>query len=738
MKILVGNSRLSRTGGTETFTYAVIAELVRLGHDVEYFTFEKGDVSKKIEDLGVKYRSKSHYDLILANHNTIVDALVGYGYIIQTCHGVVPVLEQPSPNANAYVAISEEVQLHLQKLGYKSTVIRNGIDCKRFSPINPIHENLQTVLSLSYSPVANKFIEECCNQIGVEFLQVDKLKDNIWNIEDIINKADLVIGIGRSLYDSIACGRPVISFDYREYSQPIGEGYINSLNIEQYLSCNCSGRVSHRSFSREQFIHELQKYCVADGALLRTFAEEALNIHKTVPQYIKLVKNNHLTFSSIIRSFCVQIGINKILSRVKKIIRIFHELCRSLWNENKILRKLPPKIYTSNNIEIYSGEVIANSIISNGKRYIAKGENIYLVDSKENKLLLSIKEASDWRLMFSDSQGNIYVSPHSSINGKMSCEERGLYRLGVNSTLFQKVLPLYDKDSSDILQSEQNDDTIWTMCEDSDGVLYAGVYSHTIHKRPIIYRSLDNGKTWSSIYNFVNLDQQARHIHCIHYDKYQHCLYCLVGEINTLYQSFDKGETWIDLHLETKGLFYQKCTMITSTPYSRILGSDDKYNAEIYITYDDRNFRVAYQGWAGTIFGFRWSDYTNNLYAFTKIDISVENERIMPPIECHQNMFRVMKWMLKGLAAKKDWFAYYLSCIKRYPFDAFRPQSAAILLSTDLGETWHILAREIVGSESNYGFWTAGCFNNGCCDFGLVGKTTLGKGYIKTLTIKEL
>ena len=39
----------------------------------------------------------------------------------------------------------------------------------------------------------------------------------VFNIEDKINEADLVVGIGRSLLDAMSCGRPVVSFDDRIY-----------------------------------------------------------------------------------------------------------------------------------------------------------------------------------------------------------------------------------------------------------------------------------------------------------------------------------------------------------------------------------------------------------------------------------------------------------------------------------------------------------------------------------------
>ncbi|KAB2814142.1 MAG: UDP-glycosyltransferase, partial [Paludibacter sp.] len=38
MNILIANHHLKRTGGTENYSFALAEEMVRLGHQVEYFT----------------------------------------------------------------------------------------------------------------------------------------------------------------------------------------------------------------------------------------------------------------------------------------------------------------------------------------------------------------------------------------------------------------------------------------------------------------------------------------------------------------------------------------------------------------------------------------------------------------------------------------------------------------------------------------------------------------------------
>lgn len=289
MNILVANNHLKRTGGTENYTYALVIELIRKGHSVEYFTFKKGFVSKKIEAAGVKFMSRKKYDLIIANHKTTIQFLYKKGFIIQTCHGTLPKLEQPSKYADVYVCVTKEVQDHLKLMGIDAQLIRNGIDCSRFMPRTQPANRLNTVLSLCQSEEANELIEQVCAEMGVRYLKADKKQDNVWHLEDLINEADLVVGIGRSVYDTMACGRTVVSFDKRKYSAALGDGYLNESNLELSLEHNCSGRGTGKTIDAAQLKKEFKKYNPSDGIYMRAYALKEFNIEKSVNKYLDIL-----------------------------------------------------------------------------------------------------------------------------------------------------------------------------------------------------------------------------------------------------------------------------------------------------------------------------------------------------------------------------------------------------------------------------------------------------------------
>ncbi len=292
MRILLGTHYLAKTGGTESYTFALAMELKRLGHEVEHFAIIRGGVSSMLEEKGVPFMTSDHYDLILANHTTVVEQLWPKGFIVQTCHGNIAELEQPSPYADAYVAVSEEVREHLRSKGYRAAaVIANGIDCNRFCQKRPVSPTLQTVLSLCQSDVANDFIRRCCQQEGIRFLQSNKFTDNVWSIEELINESDLVVGLGRSAYDAMACGRCVLVYDYREYmGEFLGDGMLTPESIQKSMLCNCSGRSNRLKYNEKTFIKELQKYSPELGAWGREFALEHLNIEKAVEAYLDIYR----------------------------------------------------------------------------------------------------------------------------------------------------------------------------------------------------------------------------------------------------------------------------------------------------------------------------------------------------------------------------------------------------------------------------------------------------------------
>jgi len=295
MKILVTNNTLAGVGGSETYAYTLIMELKRKGFHVDAVSASSlGPISKKLTENGISATSNvpsKAYDLILMSHTSSVSKIVDIdGLKIQTCHGVYHQLEQPTKRVDKHVSVSEEVQNHLKSLKFDSTVIYNGVDLNRFKPVNPIGQNVKTILSLSQSGTLNQRLKKICAQLGIKLIELNKFANPVFNVEDYINQADMVISIGRGVYESLACGRVVLCLDQRHYigSKPIGDGLVTESNVRDLLRFNCSGRFSKTEFDDNSIIQAIQSYKKEMGDFGRDFANSELNISHQVDKYLAL------------------------------------------------------------------------------------------------------------------------------------------------------------------------------------------------------------------------------------------------------------------------------------------------------------------------------------------------------------------------------------------------------------------------------------------------------------------
>jgi len=284
-RVLIATNHLDRLGGTETWTYTMAKEFERRGWLVEVFTLQNGELADK---LPVVEKPTGEYDLVIINHNSCLRALSDVrGKKIFTSHGIYPQLEQPESGADEYVAISEEVKKHMKELGFKATIIRNGVDCERFKPKKKIPAKAKRVLSLCHGEEANENIKKACEEMGLEF---DDIGGNrIFEIEEKINNADIVVTLGRGAYESMACGRAVMVYDSRKYSPfKTGDGMVTEKNVDQISENNFSGRKFKIKMTVADIKREFKKYKPTMGEFNRKYALANFNIKKQAEKYIKL------------------------------------------------------------------------------------------------------------------------------------------------------------------------------------------------------------------------------------------------------------------------------------------------------------------------------------------------------------------------------------------------------------------------------------------------------------------
>lgn len=292
MNVLVGNNHLESIGGSEMYTYDIIKSLSKKeGVSVEYFTFHRGQVSEKTEDeLKVSFKSKKKYDLVVASHYPVIEELCLLGPTIQVCHGIVPGLEEPNPLADIHVSVSQEIADSLKRKGFKSEILLNGLDLQTKSNHKPIHNIVNRILSLCQSEKANEVLREICREEDWHFTAFNKNVNPTFHIEDIINDHDIVIGLGRSCFDAMACARPVVIYDQREYNGNLADGYLYPELFDSFVLHNCSGRYAQKVLDKAALKKEILKYHLEDGEKLRKIAEQKLDVDKLTDSLIALVQ----------------------------------------------------------------------------------------------------------------------------------------------------------------------------------------------------------------------------------------------------------------------------------------------------------------------------------------------------------------------------------------------------------------------------------------------------------------
>jgi len=178
------------------------------------------------------------------------------------------------------------------------------------------------------------------------------------------------------------------------------------------------------------------------------------------------------------------------------------------------------------------------NILSNSKAlyidrdfiYIAKGYNIYKVNQKNKKWIL------DGKII--DSKYSLLSKLNRLLNRLLRIEPSNMLILKNGSRVVsaKKGIFIALKDSQKYLKTFHlpRGNKPLNICLSPNGYLYFGEYilngrfSDTERNEVHIYKSVDNGETWSICYTFPK--NTIRHIHGIFYDKYTEKLWITTGD----------------------------------------------------------------------------------------------------------------------------------------------------------------------------------------------------------------
>jgi CheY-like chemotaxis protein/glycosyltransferase involved in cell wall biosynthesis len=299
MKILMVNTTLDSYAGSETFTYTLACELKRVGHDVICFSPRLGRLADRLRESYVTVTADlaevpDDIDVIHAHHRH--ESLLAFSRfpnkpMILVCHGILPWQERPFRsrlNIHRYVAVSEEVRDHLVRRHRVHPrdvlVVRNGIDLRRFAARLPIRARPMHALILSnYMPAATRdLIANVCGQLGISLREVGKAQSR-WDVEEEINRADLVFALGRGALEALACKRAVIVFDYNG-----ADGLVTPENFHLLRLRNLSGRTHRHQYTEESLRGEIERYDPSTADPLYEVVRREHDVRHMAARYVAL------------------------------------------------------------------------------------------------------------------------------------------------------------------------------------------------------------------------------------------------------------------------------------------------------------------------------------------------------------------------------------------------------------------------------------------------------------------
>ncbi len=272
MKILITNQSLNGYTGSETWIYAMVKELGK-NHDITVMTEHRGPMSDRLEcEVITEY--KGSYDLAIVNH--LYDKLPKDLFKIFTSHSLIYDIEK-FPDCEHKVGVTEAV-------ARGNPVIRNGIDCERFKPTQ-VNKELKNILYLSNTDYQGglEFIKEACRGYNLTWIE-----ENRFDVENLIDKADLVISLGRGALESMACGKNVIYGDLRNnfMTEFKGGGMITPDTYEDFKTGKW--QINREVMTVSGLRNEIKKYNPDHGDFNRQMILKDFNIIKTSQQYLDI------------------------------------------------------------------------------------------------------------------------------------------------------------------------------------------------------------------------------------------------------------------------------------------------------------------------------------------------------------------------------------------------------------------------------------------------------------------
>jgi hypothetical protein len=271
MRIVLGTLELTSIGGAATYLTTVSEQLQRLGHEVDVFARELGEMADEAAKHGVRVTAESSdlpetCDAIYAQ-----DAPSAYmlaerypGQAQAFClhsEGVDRWTPPQLPGITAAVIVlHDHAERHARALAHVSEVVRmrQPIDLWRFAPRGSIARRPRRALLLGNYTAGDRrdMVVDVCRDAGIECRQLGLHGQGFTQApEAAINDSDIVIGKARAIVEAMACGRAAYVYDFAG-----GDGWVTPERWALLESDCFAGRAEARPVGHARLRQDLAAY----------------------------------------------------------------------------------------------------------------------------------------------------------------------------------------------------------------------------------------------------------------------------------------------------------------------------------------------------------------------------------------------------------------------------------------------------------------------------------------------
>ena len=293
--------------GVTTWAYELIKGLSKFNVDVVFVSSNSYFISNKeyIKDISlhsnviesIDYSTK--YDVVFL-HNTQhenISKKVGKKTVFIS-HGSMINSANPKLKHDMHVAVSGRSKYVLGA----DMFILNGIDLNKFKSNKLLNKIPKKCLYHNrFKP--QKFVHEACEELNIE---LDYWKVIEKDVTKKIEESDFVMGYGRSVYEAMSMGKPVLVFGHNSPTNKnklnktgissnveggFSDGWIDESNFKTLLYRNCCGWARKIYIDNKNDMIDLMKgYDYKMGDVNRRLAEEHLSSQTMVNSFTNIIK----------------------------------------------------------------------------------------------------------------------------------------------------------------------------------------------------------------------------------------------------------------------------------------------------------------------------------------------------------------------------------------------------------------------------------------------------------------